>query len=1043
MGNNQRLGWVGVVVCSLAAAGCVELDGDERSDEAPSVELDEVGAVTSAVDAMRERARRAFVARDGVLRGGDATAGAEVSERGVALTPYRWRDDTTDEPGATLVLETVSITRGGHRLAAAIAAPPVLTRAGAAELDRGAAVEVVRTIDRGIEQSWRFDDEPAALDADADLVVRVAVTGQSHAGHTATGHHFVDPATGLGFAYGDATWVDATGARSAVPVAYTGGELVLTVPAAVVRRSAYPAVLDPVVSSEFGLDTPIVGPAVGGQFTPDVAFSGTEYLVVWADHRRENTFTSDVFAARVTLAGGVLDPAGIHVPTTNISGHQLDPAVAFGGNQWFIVYAETTTPQIRGMRLTLDGTPLSPDFDVTSRDFATIESQPDIAFNPGFLFGIAPRFMVTWRLTNGGIQVQMHSVSTSTGAGAMATLTVEPSAQRPAIAAGGPAGGFVVTWDDHATGNTNVMARQVNSNATALGPLHAVTTESSGQTNPAIAFAPDVGYLVVWEDNRTGTVDLWGHVLTIGGAPQPGGNLQLISASNTQSAPALAVGGGTSGRMMLLTWTDTRNDSAGDIFGARMEPLGGSLISIFDPGGFAISAATGAQQTSAVAFNGASQFLAVWRDERTTSPNIVGTRVAAATGGVFEPNGIVLGRSFNQQTAPAIASCGGKYLAVWSDTRNGDVAPDIYGALTDSSTPPVVLAANIAISTAAGRQDVPAVACNGTDFFVVWADERTIGASNRDIYGARVRASDGAVLDPAGVVVSTAFGSQTDPAITYVAAANAYGVAWADGRSGDYDVYLKEVSAAGVVDHASEINVSGTVIGDQWWPDLTGDAPFAGASPRFFVVWQDGRGTWSGWDVYGRFLGLDGTLDPTIAISTTFGAQTAPTVATKVEASPSDARWHVVAYDSASPLVTPGIYANVVSPAGAVGAPAALAATTADTEGAPDLAVRDGAAMVLACHRTTGSDTFDLDVLGVDVTSTSTTVAAVGATFVISDVPPSNVAHAVRERLPAVACGTTLSCQALYQRYADAAYTGDPPVDAGGVDRIRARVLTY
>jgi hypothetical protein len=1045
MGNNQRVGWMGVVVCCVAA-GCV----GEPEPEAVDVELDEVRTVSGAVDAMRDRARRAFVARDGVLRGGDATAGAEVSADGVALTPYRWSGDV-EEPGATLVLETTSITRGRPLLDAA-AARPVLTRAGEAELARGGAVEVVRNVDRGIEQAWRFDVEPGATDdpatAAADLVVRVAATGQTYAGRTSAGHHFVDPSTGLGFAYGDATWVDATGARSAVPVAFTGGELVITVPAAIVRTSAYPAVLDPVVSAEYGLDTPIPGPAAGSQFSPDVSYSGVagaEYLVVWADYRREATFTSDVFAARVNAAGTVLDPAGIHLPTTNLVGHQYDPAVAFGAGQWFIVYAETTFPQIRGMKLLPDGSILSPDFDVSSRDFETVETEPDIAFNP-VAGGTTSRFMVTWRTANAGIDCQSHQVSSSGGAGARFSVTADPTAQNPAIAAGGPNDGFVVTWADHAAGNWNVLARQINATMTAASPTQTITTNGGTQWTPAIAFAPGVGYLVVWEDTRAGTSDIFGNVLTTLGNPQPGGNVSLAAAANNQFAPALASGAGTNGRTMLLTWTDSRTDSNGDIFGARVEPLGGSVIAIDDPSGLAISTAVAPQQTSAVAYDPvAARFLAVWRDERNTSfANIVGARVAADTGAVVDPSGLVLGQSFNQQTAPAVAACAGRYLAVWTDTRNGIDAPDIYGALTDTSNPPNVLVANIPISTAAGRQDVPAVACNGTDFFVVWADERQVNVTGRDIWGARVRASDGAVLDPTGRVISATVGTQTDPAITFLFPASTYGVVWADATSGNFDVRLKRISSAGVVDHGSETNVSGALAGDQMRPDIAWDGSPLVPPSRFFVVWQDNRNAFTSWDIFGRFQDVNGTLDPTtITISATLGPQTAPTVITKPQPTTLPSRWLVVAYESAPFFVAQGIHANVISPNGTVQATTTLAATTTDTESAPELALRQGGSLVLTYQRTVGTETFDVDVLGVDVTSTSTTLTP-GATFVVSDVSPTTSNHQIREQAPVVACGSVTSCQVLYQRYADATYTGDfTTIDAGGVDRIRGRVLAY
>jgi hypothetical protein len=45
--------------------------------------------------------------------------------------------------------------------------------------------------------------------------------------------------------YSHGTWIDAGGHATAVPARFDGGRILLTVPADVVSRSTYPAVLDP------------------------------------------------------------------------------------------------------------------------------------------------------------------------------------------------------------------------------------------------------------------------------------------------------------------------------------------------------------------------------------------------------------------------------------------------------------------------------------------------------------------------------------------------------------------------------------------------------------------------------------------------------------------------------------------------------------------------------------------------------------------------------------------------------------------------------
>jgi hypothetical protein len=73
------------------------------------------------------------------------------------------------------------------------------------------------------------------------------------------------------------------------------------------------------------------------------------------------------------------------------------------------------------------------------------------------------------------------------------------------------------------------------------------------------------------------------------------------------------------------------------------------------------------------------------------------------------------------------------------------------------------------------------VAFDGTNCLVAWAE----GTESGDIYCARV-ATDGTVLDTAGIPVSTAAGEQRAPAIAFDGVN--FLIIWQDKRNGDWDV---------------------------------------------------------------------------------------------------------------------------------------------------------------------------------------------------------------------------------------------------------------
>ena len=176
---------------------------------------------------------------------------------------------------------------------------------------------------------------------------------------------------------------------------------------------------------------------------------------------------------------------------------------------------------------------------------------------------------------------------------------------------------------------------------------------------------------------------------------------------------------------------------------------------------FPISSPVNANYLPRIAYSG-SDYLVVWawnNQNYTAGLDIYGTLVDTS-GNVLQPDGIKICINEGHQFYPSVASDGSNYLVVWEDNYL-DPPTNIWGARLDSSGTLIDTVA-IPISLAQGDQEYPVVAFNGSDYVVVWQDNRN--GVDYDIYGARV-STNGNVID--SFVVSTAIGDQLSPDIAY------------------------------------------------------------------------------------------------------------------------------------------------------------------------------------------------------------------------------------------------------------------------------------
>ncbi|MGC4119156.1 MAG: hypothetical protein QM765_32235 [Myxococcales bacterium] len=581
----------------------------------------------------------------------------------------------------------------------------------------------------------------------------------------------------------------------------------LTVPEAVLASSRYPAVLDPTVSPEFGIDAPVTLPAAVDQTNPAVASNGSEWLVVWRDTRVSGT--TMIVGTRVSQAGVVLDVGGIVIePST---GPAAVVAAAFDGTNYLVAVADPASWDVYGVRVAPTGILLDAPPGTYLGGWAQSVTAVSVAFN-------GSNYLVAWDEKGSSntyiVAARVSPAGTVVGG---TTLTVASSASsakpvaRPSVASDGS--NFLVVWQDFRSGfYFDIYASRVSGAGTVLDASGiAVSTAANDQKEPSVDF-DGVNYLVVWSDGKWGNSDIFGTRVSPAGAVLDPSGISICQTPVAQTTPAVAF----DGTNHVVAWTDARNGGA-DLYAARVD----RAATVLDSGGFSVSRGTAAEQAPTVSCAGAT-CLAIWQDQRAgTTWDVYGARLGA--GAVLDAAGVLVSSAANDELAPAVAFDGTNYLVVWQDRRTFSDW-NVYGARVTPSGA-VLDPSGIAISTAADDQTAPRVSWTPPNYLVVWADKR--GAANTDIYGARVSA-EGAVVDPSGLAISTATGNQLAPSVA--TDGTNYLVVWCDARSGSARPYASRVSAAGTLLDPTGVSLAST--------SACSDTAAAYDGTRYLAVWS-------------------------------------------------------------------------------------------------------------------------------------------------------------------------------------------------------------
>lgn len=548
----------------------------------------------------------------------------------------------------------------------------------------------------------------------------------------------------------------------------------------------------------------VISTAGGDEWGQEVTFDGTNYFVVWNDYRNGS---SDIYGARIDQSGNVLDPNGIAV--CNALSSQEYPRVSAGASSYLIVwddYRIDPAADYYGGIVGFDGTVLDPDGFVI-KDGPDDQYWGDVDFD-------GTNWFVIWGGTGDILGTRISSLGNILDPGGIVVSPPDSDGYYNRLEFDGT--NYLISWFTY---DENIRATRITTSGTLLDPDGIdISVQLYDEKFPAITYG-NGNFFIAWMDERNGGfgADIYGARVSANGILLDADGLLLSASANKQTYPGCAFDGVN----YLVAWQDNRNADTLKIYAALINQVG----DIVSPGVFQLSNTPGNQRYPSVTFNG-SNYLVVWADERAGS-DIYGTRVSTQ-GDILDPSGIQICTHSDAQTMPSVSSNGSQSLVVWVDYRSK--SKQIRGARIDQSG--TVLDPDgfqIYSGTNCGAGGI-GVSFGSDSYLVVWAWDSG-GSNPYDVYGGRV-SSDGTVIDPGGFVISSAPNNQDGPDVSFDG--TNFFVVWMDNRNSvlEDDIYGARVSTDGTVLDTEGVPVS-TAPDHQHVPDVVFDGE------QYIVAWLD------------------------------------------------------------------------------------------------------------------------------------------------------------------------------------------------------------
>jgi hypothetical protein len=313
-----------------------------------------------------------------------------------------------------------------------------------------------------------------------------------------------------------------------------------------------------------------IATGVGKEGSPDVAWNGSSWLVVWFIAGSQGL--GPVKGRRVSPAGALL---GSEIAIAAGGVGQARPAVAAGANsQFFVAWTDRRVVQqptphesqdIYGRRISASGGVLDGSGVRLSHDSAsqpTGDDESDVAWN-------GSTYLVVWH-GSGVMSSRIDSTQRrADGSTLHSGFLTSSFAAEPSVASDGHDFLVVFSIDDGAN-PADIGGVRVRSDDFTKSSF-TISNAANGQGSPAVAF--NGVYLVAWVDRRNGDLDIWGaRVNSDNTVVDPNGF--LITEYYPQNDSPAITQGGTKASTFGFGWSPTPDGLASGVvaYGIQFAP---------------------------------------------------------------------------------------------------------------------------------------------------------------------------------------------------------------------------------------------------------------------------------------------------------------------------------------------------------------------------------------------------------------------------------------------------------------------------------------
>jgi hypothetical protein len=299
--------------------------------------------------------------------------------------------------------------------------------------------------------------------------------------------------------------------------------------------------------------------ATNDQVDPTVAANGTNCLVVWSDRHNTpaNVLHGDIYGALVSASGALLQTNGFAICTA--TNDQTGPAVVPLGTNFLVVWqdARASLPtaarwDIYGARVTTNGQVLEP-FGIPICTTIPAQTNVAVAASPTQALAVWTDFRYSAVYPHiFGSRIGLDGSVLDPGGLAICTAAYQQSS----VATAADDHGYFVVWCDwrsSASGSPDIYGAAVGADGSA-SPANGfpIRVASGYQIAPAVAFN-GADYLVTWQESHNGlsnSFDIFGVLVGSEWPSELGPLLQIDANGFNHAVPAVAAG--ADGRFLVF-----------------------------------------------------------------------------------------------------------------------------------------------------------------------------------------------------------------------------------------------------------------------------------------------------------------------------------------------------------------------------------------------------------------------------------------------------------------------------------------------------------